>query len=409
MLKEIPVSQLRIGMFLHEIDLNPSLFPAIKSQSNISNNSSLRDIQDTGIKVVTIDTEKGHDIYEEGLQNLKRQIEIKKPKKQNRRPIPATPLPELNATTITDELKTAQPLRRLALESINNAFYQVKMGRSIDASEVKQSVTQLTDSIIRNQDALLALGQIRHKNSYMYDHAVNCCVLAITFGKWQKLDYETIITLGTAALLHDIGETLLEDNLIRHKGYLNELEFTEIQKHVDYSVQLLTTNMGINALTVKLVQQHHERLDGSGYPAGLKGPEIDPLAQMLGLIDIYDSMTADTVYSYAIPPTHVLKQLLESNDEMFDGLMIKQFIKCIGIYPVGSLVRLSNGCIAIVNEIIDQDSLHPKVKMIYNARQEHFINPIDLNLADPDDPEKDLSITGCVDPNHFHINLAAFI
>ncbi|MCK4709116.1 MAG: HD domain-containing protein, partial [Gammaproteobacteria bacterium] len=348
-------------------------------------------------------------VIEPGLKNLKHQIEITRPKKQNRKPIPATPLPELEATSIEEELKTAQPLRRLAMESINNAFYDVKMGRSVDSSEIKQSVKQLTDSVLRNQDALLALGQIRHKNTYIYDHAINTCVLALTFGKWKKFDYETVITLGTAALLHDIGETKLDDRLIRNKGYLNDHEFNEIQQHVEHSVQLLTTSIGINALTVKLVQQHHERLDGSGYPSGLTGDEIDPLAQILGLVDVYDSMTAETVYSYAIAPTHVLKQLLESNDDLFENQLIKQFIKCIGIYPVGSLVRLSNGCIAIVNEITDQDSLHPKVKMIYNARQEHFIQPIDLNLADPVEHENDLSITGCVDPNHLHIDLAAFI
>lgn len=409
MLKEIPVSQLKVGMFLHDVDLNLSHFPAVKTQINISNRHLLQDIQDTGVGKVVIDTSKGKDILEPGLRSLKHKINISRVKKSIHKPIPAEPLPEHEPTTMAEELKTARPLRKQINESVRDAFYNAKMGRSLDTDGIKHSVKQLTDSVIRNQDALLALNQIRHKNSYLYDHAVNCCVLAVCFGKWKKLDYESVIDLGTAALLHDIGEIQLDDRLISNKGYLNEQEFTETQKHVGYSVDLLSSLIGISPTVVKMVQQHHERCDGSGYPAGLSGNEIDPLSQMLGLVDVYDSMTAETTYSYAMAPTHVLKQLLESSDEMFDSLLIKQFIKCVGIYPVGSLVRLSNGCIAIVNEITDQDSLHPTVKMIYNARQEHYIQPVDLNLAEPVDNGHTLSITGCVDPNHLHIDLAAFI
>jgi cyclic di-GMP phosphodiesterase len=408
MLKQIPISQLKTGMFLHDLDLKLSLFPGIKTQTSISNRHLLQNIVDTGIQEVTIDTIKGNDVDEPALQALKHQIIITHGSKK-RQPIPAPALPKLESRSFEEEIKTAKSLKRHTMEAVNNAFADIKMGRKINTHEIKTSVKRMTDSIIRNQDALLALGQIRQKSNYSFDHAINTCILALSFGKWQKLDHETIINLGTAALLHDIGETKLDDKLINLKGNLNEQEFAEVQKHVDYSVQLLSTNPGIHPQIVTLVQQHHERLDGSGYPNGLQGSEIDPLSQVLGLIDIYDSMTAETLYSYSTAPTHVLKQLLESENELFDSLLIKQFIKCIGIYPVGSLVKLSNGCIAIVNEIFNHDSLHPKVKVIYNARQEHFIQPIDLNLSELLYSEESISIKGSVDPNLLHIDLAAFI
>ena len=408
MLKQIPISQLTTGMFLHDLDLNLSLFPAIKTQTSISNKNLLQSIIDTGIQEVTIDTDKGNDVDEPGLQSLKHQITITHARKK-RQPIAAPALPDIKTSSFEQELQTAKSLKHLSMQAVNNVFSDIKMGRQINTQEIKTSVKKMTDSIIRNQDALLALVQIRQKSNYLYDHAINTCVLALAFGKWKKLDYETVINLGTAALLHDIGETKLDDRLIDLKGNLDDAQFLQIQKHVEYSVQTLSTSIGIHPKVVQLVQQHHERLDGSGYPNGLKGDEIDPLAQILGLIDVYDSMTAETIYSYASAPTHVLKQLLESGNEMFDSLLIKQFIKCIGIYPVGSLVRLSNGCIAIVNEIFHHDSLHPKVKMIYNARQEHFIQPVDLNLSELIETEQAISIKGCVDPNHLHIDLAAFI
>lgn len=408
MLKQIPISQLKTGMFLHDLDLKLSLFPAIKTQTNIASRHLLQSIVDTGIQEVIIDTVKGNDVEEPALQSLKHQIVITHGKKK-RHPIAPPALPKLEPRSFEEEIKAAKALKRESMAAISNAFSDIKMGRQINAHEIKSSVKKMTDSIIRNQDALLALGQIRIKSNYMFDHAINTCVLALIFGKWRNLDHETVIHLGTAALLHDIGETKLDDRLINLKGNLNDQQYVEVQKHVELSVQLLSTNTGIHPQIVSLVQQHHERLDGSGYPNGLKGNEIDPLAQALGLIDVYDSMTAETLYNYATAPTQVLKQLLESNDEMFDSLLIKQFIKCIGIYPVGSLVKLSNGCIAIVNEIFDHDSLHPKVKMIYNARQEHFIQPVDINLSERIYNGESISIKGCVDPNHLHINLAAYI
>lgn len=408
MLKQISISQLKTGMFLHDLDLNLSLFPAIKKQSNITNRNQLQNIVDTGIQEVTIDTVKGNDIEESGLTSLKHKITITHGK-NNRQVIPAPSLPKLEPSSLEEEIQIAKSIRKHSMEVMENAFSDIKMGRKINTHEVKSSVKKMTDSIIRNQDALLALGQIRLKSSYLFDHAINTCVLSLAFAKWKKIDYETVINLGTAALLHDIGETKLDDKLLNLKGRLNDQQFVETQKHVEYSVQLLSTNPGIHPLVVKIVQQHHERLDGSGYPNGFKDKEIDPLAQILGLVDIYDSMTAETLYSYATAPTQVLKQLLESDNELFDSLLIKQFIKCIGIYPIGSLVKLSNGCIAIVNEILNHDSLHPNVKVIYNARQEHFIQPIDLKLSELINSNESISIKGCVDPNHLHINLAAFI
>ena len=408
MLKQIPVSQLKTGMFIHAVDINLSLFPDISIQSTITNQSNLQKIIETGVKEVIIDTDKGSDIGEAGLETLKHQLTITHARKK-RRAIPPPELPDIQASSYEDELETAKRLKHTALSSLKHAFSDVKMGIKIQTKEIKQSVKLFIDSIIRNQDALLTLGQIRSKNTYMYDHAINTCVLTLVFCKWKNIDYDTTINMGIAALLHDIGETRLDDNLITFKGNLDEQQYIQMQEHVKFSVDLLSSFMGIHPQIVKLVQQHHERLDGSGYPNGLSGDEIDPLAQILGMIDLYDSMTADTMYSYALSPTQVLKQLLESHNEMFDSVLIKQFIKCIGIYPVGSLVKLSNGCIAIINEITHHDSLHPKVKMIYNARQEHFIQPIDIDLSELVKKGQAISIKGCIDPNILHIDLAAFI
>lgn len=408
MLKQIPITQLKKGMFLHDLDLKLSLFPAIKTQSCITSNHHLQSIIDTGIQNVTIDTLKGSDVEEISISSQKHKITITHSRKK-RQAIPPPPLPELPSSTFEEELEVAKPLKKQSLLAINHAFDDVKMGLKLNTNEIKQSVINITDSIIRNQAAFLSLTQIRHKSSFMYDHAINCCVLAIVFAKWQQLDYDTVINLGTAALLHDIGETKLDDKLINLKGNFDDKQHEEIKKHVQYSVDILSASIGIHPEVVKLVQQHHERNDGSGYPNGLQNKEIDPRAQIIGLIDLYDSMTAETLYSFAIAPTQVLKQLLESEDEMFDSVLVKQFIKCIGIYPVGSLVKLSNGCIAIVNEIQNHDSLHPVVRMIYNARQEHFIQPVDLNLSDSIKSGKTISIKSSIDPNHLHINLASFI
>ncbi|MDH5518449.1 MAG: HD domain-containing protein [Gammaproteobacteria bacterium] len=408
MLKEIQTSELRVGMYLHDLDIEPSLFPGVRKNTSINNKVLLQNILKTGSKRVTIDTVKGSDSLDPALTSLKHKIAFNVPRDAQGNKT-ETPVRALKPTTLKDEISTAKSIKHRALDTVDAAFYAAKMGRSVNISGIKESVMQMTDSIIRNQDALLALGQIRHKNTYTFDHAINTCVLALTFGKWKNLDYPSLINLGTAALLHDIGETRLDDDLVSHKGKLKEAQFNQLKKHVNYSVEMLSSNAAINQKIIRLVQQHHERFDGSGYPYGLKGNEIDPLSQILGLSDLYDSMTSKTPFDSETAPTQVLKQLLESKDELFDSLIIKQFIKCIGIYPVGSLVKLSNGCIAIVHEISKQNSLQPKVRMIYNARREYLIHPLEINLAEVTDNENKLRIVSYVNPSHLHINLAAFV
>lgn len=408
MLKTIPVSQLRIGMYI--CDTESASLTALIERGILNDNDLLYSLQKNPASMITIDTEQGLDILEPGLFDLKSRIEITKSSKTQRRPIPPPALPEIAPTSLNEELALARPLRKQALELLSHNFHNIKMGRAIHTGEMLDLVKNLTESVLRNHSAILLLGQIRSKSTYLFEHALNTCTLALSFSKWKKLDYDTAISLGMAGLLHDVGETMLDDRLTFNKGHLDDIEYQEMQQHVSYSVKILSDTKGISPLTRTIVGQHHERLDGSGYPSRLSGGQIHPMAQLLGLVDIYDSMTAETTYRYANSPTQVLRQLLESDNQMFDSALIKQFIKCIGIYPVGSLVRMNNGCIAIVNEVNSQNTLQPSVRLIYNARNEHFIKPVDIDLASTNNnSDMKLTITGSVDPNYLHIDLAAFI
>lgn len=406
-------------MYLHDIKINWLKHPFLRKQVKVKNTQTLHKIRKSGARTVLIDTHKGIDIesaadesndkLEPGLVKVKQDLDKQRPQKPQ--PAPAIqPYPEFEATSVEQELGIAKPLRKQAIDHYTNILNDVKMGRSIATSEVENTVKDLTNSILRNQDALLTLGTIRNKSRYQFEHAINVCTLCLIFAKWLELDYDSVIQLGVAGLLHDVGETRLPDEILSNKDHLTDAQYRELQKHVDYSVEILTTNIGIAPLTIRAVQQHHERADGSGYPVGLHLKEIQATSQILGIADTYDAMTSETVYHYAMAPTHVLRQLLESGNDLFDQSLIKQFIKCLGIYPVGSMVRLNNGLIALVTEIAEQDSLHPVVRVIYNARNEHFIQPYDLNLADPlKNDNQSIYIIGCVDPNHLHIDVMAFV
>lgn len=409
MIKKIPIDELRVGMYLHDININWIKHPFLKKNTKIRDSKTLKRIRNTGVKTVYIDTQQGFDTLEPEVQKVKQQIEISgkiKPQIETTTPIP---LPEVERVTLDQELNVAKPLHKQALEHVTDLMFDIKMGKAIRADEVRSTINNLSLSVLRNQDALLTLGRIRKKSNYLYEHSLNVCVLTLVFGQWLKLDQNTLAQLATAALLHDAGEITLQDTVLQHKGHLEERDYHQMQAHVLKSVEILSNTIGITPLTIKTVEQHHERYDGSGYPAGLKGNDMSAMAQLLAICDVYDSMTSETVYRYAMAPTHVLRQLLVSENDMFESQLIKQFIKCIGIYPVGSLVKLTNGCIGLITEIPQNDSLRPRIRMIYNKRHEHFIKPEDINLADPADNQQQIDITGCVDPNQLHIDLAAFI
>lgn len=403
MIKKISVNQLKPGMYVHDLNTGWLGHPFLTNSVRIKDESSIHKIINSGIRELYIDTRLGLDVSDAPTQQ---EVDEKLQKELHE---VATGTPQHNSVAVNVELVRAEHIHQQAKDVIGNAFNDIKMGQQLHVDQVDIIVDQMLDSIMRNKDALGCLGLIRHKDAYLFEHSVNLGVLMVVFGKWLGYDRELLHKLGVGALLHDIGKIRVDNHLLNKKSRLDFDEYEKMKLHVDYTREILDATPGIDPLSIEVAGLHHERIDGSGYPLGLKGNEISPFGHMIAVIDVYDALTADRVYHQAIPPTSALKRLLEWSHHHFDPTLVQQFIKCMGIYPVGSMVQLNTGQLGVVVEPGETDSLHPTVRIVYDAKREHFLAPQDRDLAALASRGVDEQIIGWINPSDYKINIRDFI
>ena len=286
-------------------------------------------------------------------------------------------------------------------------MHEVRVGRQIELEPVKNAVAPLVSSILRNKDALLGLTRIRHKDKYTFEHSVGAAVLLASFAKEMELDGDSIIKIGIGGLLHDIGKTRVPNQILNKPRKLTEEEFVIMRRHVVHSREILEQTSGIDPVSLAVAADHHERYDGSGYPEGKEGLEISLYGRMAAIVDVYDAMTATRVYRKAIEPHEVLRKLIEWSKFQFESELVQRFIQCVGIYPVGTLVSLASGRIAVVLASGTAGLLYPLVRIVYDTHKKKPIPPIDLDLSElPADSEErivgaELSGAWGIDPNAY--------
>ena len=289
---------------------------------------------------------------------------------------------------------------------VTNVLHDVKTGKAIDVEAFDVLADRMVDSVLRNHNALACLGRIRQKDNYLLEHSVNLAVLMGIFARDMKLDRETMHQAVVGAMLHDIGKVLIPDEVLHKPGKLTDDEFAAMRQHVVFSKELLQQTPGIKDLTVKIAAQHHERIDGSGYPMGLKGCDICREGKMVAIADVYDAITADRVYHKGLPPTAALKKLLEWSGTHLEEKLVHRFIRSMGIYPVGSLVKLKSERLAIVQEAGERDQRQPIVKVIYHAKSRRYLPVEYIDLARPGVQDE---IVQAVDPARWQIRLNDFL
>ena len=282
---------------------------------------------------------------------------------------------------IQEELVRAKEIKREARETIHNIMEDIRFGNQIKRDKVEHIVMKMVSSIFRNQNALISLGRIRTVDEYTYMHSMSVCILMISFGKHLRFDLNQLRDVGVGAMLHDIGKMRVPQEILHSKKPLSDEEYEKMKEHVEYGRILLEETPGISDTSVLVAAQHHERLDGSGYPTGLAGNDISKCAQIAAIVDVYDAMTSERCYNRGLPPTEALKKLFEWSERYFNRELVQQFIRCVGIYPVGSLVRLESGMIAIVLNNDDKSLLHPVVRVIYDTNKGKYTLPYDIDLS----------------------------
>ncbi|MDX5334838.1 MAG: HD-GYP domain-containing protein [Marinobacter sp.] len=401
MIKRIPIAALKVGMYIS--DLNNDWIPhnTQRKKGMIKREETIEKIRRMGVQYVYIDVEKGLDSQDaETAQEVDRRNEQALQNAGEQRP------GIQHKVALTEEIVIAQRIHSQAQGLVGSFMNNVKMGAAIDIAPIHQLADELQNSVLRNANALSCLGRIREKDNYLLEHSVNLSVLMSLFGNYRNLPADVLHQTVVGALLHDLGKILTPDDILHKPGRLTAEEFEVMKLHARHSRDILASTEGIGEIAVITAAQHHEKLDGSGYPEGLKGEEITEYGRMVAITDAYDAITSDRVYHKGMTPSQGLKKLLEWSGDHLDPELVKQFIRCIGLYPVGSLVLLESGRLGVVVETNDQDQRLPVVRVMYHTR---FRLPITVETIDLSRAGNQDRIIRAVDPEDYKLDVRKFL
>jgi HD-GYP domain-containing protein (c-di-GMP phosphodiesterase class II) len=250
---------------------------------------------------------------------------------------------------------------------VRECVVALRSGKTLQGHKLYEAVSGITESVLRNPDAMLLFSKLHEKGDYTRSHALDCSIYMAAFGRFLEMTRDDIVLLGHLGLLQDIGKVKLPAALIEKPDRLTAIEYRLAQKHVEYSAEILRTTPGLPPQLAELSTLHHERLDGSGYPRGLKGKDIGLIGSIAAIVDTFDALTARRPYAAPISPSDALKVLYKSRGTLFDTYLVEQFIRCIGIFPLGSIVELNGGEIGIVIAQNVAKRLQPRVMVIQDG------------------------------------------
>jgi HD-GYP domain-containing protein (c-di-GMP phosphodiesterase class II) len=300
-----------------------------------------------------------------------------------------------------------------ALVTMQEVLTHVRKGAGVDVDKVQAAVKPMIDSILRNQDAMAWLVYLRKRDEYSYHHSIATSVWAVILGRHLGFDRQGLDTLAMGGMLLDIGKAKLPEAVRTYPGRLAPNDFQAVMKHVKYGLDMVRLTPGINADVLAMIEGHHERHDGSGYPRGLKGADIPVFARIGGLVDAYDAMTSHRPWAPAKSPYDAIRELNGLSGVKFQKEMVEQFVQALGMFPTGSIVEMNSGEIGIVVEQNPIRRLRPKIMVVLDAAHQPLTEcrTIDLRRcpSDQNDPAASWIVRGHengafgIDPKNYFI------
>jgi putative nucleotidyltransferase with HDIG domain len=378
MLKRISVLDLNLGMYLHRFDAAWLDHPFWRQGFFITSEEDIARIQASGVAFVWIDVERGgppasQPVAEGPAEALAESLP--EPPAQDMQPVvqPAS-------VSMEDELAHAVRLCGQARECISTVFEAARMGRLHETSGARGVVEEVCDSVLRNPGALISLARLKTADSYTYMHSVAVCALMVALANQLGLNAEQTREAGMAGLLHDIGKAGVPLAVLNKPGRLTDDEFTLVKTHAEYGYNMLRDCGDVDDSVLDACLHHHEKMDGTGYPHRLAGQDIQLIARMASICDVYDAVTSDRPYKKAWDPAEAVRRMAEWSGSHFDQQLFQSFVRSVGIYPVGSLVRLSSGRLAVVMEQ-SASLVTPKVKVFFSTKAQLRLIPEILDLS----------------------------
>jgi len=390
----ITIDELIPGMYVKSFSDNAKL--NIKSEGYISCQESISQLRKANIASLVIVPEKQKQSVnvDKVFSDIKTTKQIAKKKNSNKSNI-----------SLDDELKKASGLYKSAKSLQSKILKQIKQEKSLPIADVQQTTDAMVDSIFRNQDALTCMSRLQTKDSYLIEHSLNVSILMSVFAKHLGMDKRLIQEVALGAFLHDIGKVLIPADILNKRTALTKQNENIMRSHVALGLKTLENAPSVSHIAMKMVQEHHERLDGSGYPKQLKGDEISKYGRMVAIIDSYDAMTSERPYKKSVHPINAFKILIAESPNCYDEELVEKFIQCLGVYPVGTLVKLNSGKLGLISKLNSKKPLHPYVRVFYNTRMNQAIPIKEINLSESKYKDQ---IDCCIKPEKFNINLLSF-
>jgi HD-GYP domain-containing protein (c-di-GMP phosphodiesterase class II) len=375
MLKKIDSSQLKVGMFIHDLSCDWMTHPFVRSRFEISTEQEIRKIIDAGIHDVVIDSSRGLDV-----QDAPTLAEADAALESELVELAKAPV-IITRVSLGEELERAAMIRNEASGLVRTVMSDARLGKAIDIDRVSPMVQNITESILRNPGALMGMLRIKTKDDYTFLHSVSVCTLLVAFCRSRGLDADTTFQAGLGGLLHDTGKALIPDHILNKPGRLTDEEFDIVRKHPRDGYDILRQSRDIGPIPLDITLHHHERLDASGYPDKQGAGTISDLAQMAAIVDVYDAITADRCYHKGVPAAEALRKIHEWSKFHFNPAFAQSFMRCVGIYPVGTLVMLESGRLAVVVEPHETNLLAPKVNVFFDSKRSVYIKPQMVDLS----------------------------
>lgn len=398
MLKMISTDQLMIGMYLQKIEGSWIDLPFWRRSFRIDDDDTIKTLVRCGITQVWINTKKGIDLPDiaeavpaEAANDTPAELE------NNSDPEPPAVNTQSPAKRRAAEMQEARKICEQAKDKVNTMFQQVRMGKAVDIEATTPLVDAISDSVMRNPDALISIARLKTADDYTYMHSVAVCALMVALAKQLDLDAQQTHEAGIGGLIHDLGKALMPLEVLNKPGKLTDEEYRIMQTHPEEGVKLLAPG-AVSEDSRDIVLHHHEKFDGTGYPDKLSGEQITLLSRMGAVCDVYDAVTSTRPYKEGWDPAVSLKRMASWKGH-FDPEIFRAFVKSLGIYPTGSLVRLESGKLGIVIEQNEESLLVPKVKTFFSAKSKTTLPVTILDLAKKNCQDR---VAGVEDPENWN-------
>jgi HD-GYP domain-containing protein (c-di-GMP phosphodiesterase class II) len=388
MLKKISVDQITVGMHLKEFCGSWMEHPFWRTGFVITDPKDITTILASSIKEVWIDCDKGLDVPagQHAVSEVESEAQIEAELLQvmdARR--------DVAPVSVSAEFERAAKICAQSKRAVISMFEEARMGKAVDTGGAQQLVEEITDSVSRNPSALISLARLKTADDYTYMHSVAVCAMMVALSKQLGLDEKQTRLAGVAGLMHDLGKAAMPMDVLNKPGKLTDAEFSIIKRHPEEGHRLLMTGTDVDPMVLDVCLHHHEKTDGSGYPKGLKGDEISLFAKMGAVCDVYDAITSNRPYKAGWDPAESLRRMAEWSNGHFDTKVFQAFVKSLGIYPIGSLVKLSSGRLGVVVEQTGKSLTTPMVKVFFSTKSNMRIVPELVDLSKTGATEKILS------------------